>query len=75
MRMGHLLVLADLLHKARVAYYTHIGSVNLVSCTFLFSSLMRLAHVGQGGERTSCHHCCVLKNSLQAAFQITSAAN
>lgn len=28
-----------------------------------------------GGERTGCHHCCVFKNSLQAAFQITSAAN
>lgn len=65
---------ADLLH---IGLCNHIGSVNLVFCTsvVLFSSLARPAHAGQGGERTGCHHCCVFKNSLQAAFQITSAAN
>lgn len=59
------------------ALCNHIGCVNLVFCpsVVLFSSLARPARAGQGGERTGCHHCCVFKNSLQAAFQITSAAN
>lgn len=41
----------------------------------VFSGAAMAAHGGQGGERTGCHRCCVFKNSTQAAFEITSAAN
>lgn len=73
--MGSLFLQADLLHNA---HCNHIRCVHLVSCTtvwFFFSRLARPARAGHWGERTGCHHCCVFKNSLQAAFQITSAAN
>lgn len=59
---------ADLHHRALCS---HIGLVHLVFCTSVPLSRGWPAHAGRVGRG----HCCVFKNSLQAAFQITSAAN
>lgn len=71
---GGLLLLADLHHKAVRNHFR----CAVWCCAPLCGSVQQPCEAGpcrSVGERTGCHHCCVFKNSLQAAFQITSAAN
>lgn len=60
-------------HFNNIVKYCTCGDSYLL--VVLFGRLVRLAHAAQGEREQTATTAASLKNSLQAAFQITSAAN